>query len=79
MPNTQTRIASFINHHVKRRACTQCDGIMTLTCIEPGAPGVDIRTFECRNCHRIERHSVEIDPMISGAAGWVSSHLHAPR
>lgn len=79
MSNTQTRIASFIDHQIKRRSCSLCDGIMTLTYIEPGAPGFDVRTFECRDCRHVENHLVQIDPTPSEAGGWASSHLRASR
>jgi hypothetical protein len=34
--------------------CPKCSARMTLTRIEPDAPGIDRRTFECEQCQHIE-------------------------
>jgi hypothetical protein len=37
-----------------RPACPKCGMRMGLTRIEPNAPGIDERTFECHQCGHIE-------------------------
>jgi hypothetical protein len=39
--------------------CVDCDSPMTLTAIEPGGLGQDLRTFTCEKCKRVERHIIE--------------------
>jgi hypothetical protein len=39
--------------------CMDCDSPMTLTAIEPGGLGQDLRTFTCEKCKRAERHIIE--------------------
>jgi hypothetical protein len=39
--------------------CMDCDSPMTLTAIEPGGLGQDLRAFPCEKCKRIERHIIE--------------------
>ena len=41
-------------------ACSKCHKPMRLSCIEPSAPGFDIRTFECLACNTTEKFSVAI-------------------
>jgi hypothetical protein len=41
-------------------ACSKCHKPMRLSCIEPSAPGFDIRTFECPGCNTTEKFSVAI-------------------
>jgi hypothetical protein len=79
MSNTQSRPASLTDYQIKRRPCPQCKGMMLLTCIEPGKPGFDLRSFECRDCPHVESDLVQIDPVPSGARGRVSGRLSASR
>jgi hypothetical protein len=39
--------------------CMDCDSPMTLTAIEPGGLGQDLRAFTCEKCKRVERHIIE--------------------
>jgi hypothetical protein len=39
--------------------CVDCDTPMTLTAIEPGGLGQDLRTFTCPKCERVERHIID--------------------
>jgi hypothetical protein len=39
--------------------CMDCDSPMTLTAIDPGGLGQDLRTFTCEKCKRDERHIIE--------------------
>ena len=41
-------------------ACSKCGKPMRLSCIEPAAPGYDIRTFECTKSDLSECFSVAI-------------------
>ena len=38
----------------QRPKCERCGGKMMLASIEPHAPGVDLRMFECDKCHHAE-------------------------
>jgi hypothetical protein len=39
--------------------CVDCVSPMTLTAIEPGGLGQDLRSFTCPNCQRAERHIID--------------------
>jgi hypothetical protein len=39
--------------------CTACGSPMSLTAIEPGTSGQDLRTFACPQCKRVQRHIIE--------------------
>jgi hypothetical protein len=39
--------------------CVDCITPMTLTAIEPGGLGQDLRTFTCPKCERVERHIID--------------------
>jgi hypothetical protein len=39
--------------------CVDCDLPMTLTAIEPGGLGQDLRTFTCPKCKQVERHVID--------------------
>jgi hypothetical protein len=41
-------------------ACPKCSKPMTLCCIEPASPGMDIRTFECAKCETIKSFAAVI-------------------
>jgi hypothetical protein len=36
-----------------------CESPMTLTAIEPGGLGQDLRAFTCPKCGRVERHIID--------------------
>ena len=40
--------------------CTACGCPMRLTAIEPSDTGLDLRTFACPHCKRIQQHIIEI-------------------
>jgi len=52
---------------------------MGLARISAGERGVELRTFECATCHRIEKVSFAIDPLKTDAVGWLASELRPPR
>jgi hypothetical protein len=54
--------------------------ITMLARITPGAPGFDVRTFECPASDHVHQRVVElVDPMKSGeVAGWLRGELRAP-
>jgi hypothetical protein len=52
---------------------------MGLAGISAGEHGVEVRTFECATCHRIEKVSFAIDPLKTDAVGWLASELRPPR
>lgn len=39
--------------------CTACGSPLTLTAIESGGSGEDLRTFTCPKCKKVERHIIE--------------------
>ena len=41
-------------------ACAKCGNPMRLSRIEPGEPGFDLRTFECKKCDVNRRFVVAI-------------------
>jgi hypothetical protein len=53
---------------------------MTLTGIQDGPKGYDLRMFECARCTYTQVVRVETDPMkSSGAMKWVASDLKPPQ
>jgi hypothetical protein len=52
---------------------------MGLAGISAGQPGVEVRTFECATCRRVEKVSLAIDPLKTDAVGWLASELRPPR
>jgi transposase-like protein len=52
---------------IARPRCPNCQGRMTLTRIEPGRNGPDLRTFECSNCELVYNVLAE-DPTKSAKA-----------
>jgi hypothetical protein len=59
--------------------CPVCKHRMGLARISAGERGVEVRTFECATCHRIEKVSFAIDPLKTDAVGWLASELRPPR
>jgi hypothetical protein len=51
---------------------------MLLSKLEPGASGIDYRTFECQKCGRVIRTAVSSDPMNSETFGWLAGELRRP-
>ena len=62
----------------ERPTCPACKHRMALARISPGERGVGERTFECSTCGRIEKLSMSVDPMKTGAVGWLASELKPP-
>jgi hypothetical protein len=50
----QSQLVPLQLQTIERPKCQRCGGKMMLASIEPHAPGVDLRTFECDNCHHAE-------------------------
>jgi hypothetical protein len=44
---------------------------MTLSTIEPGPEGFDLRTFECQKCGNVRTMIISSDPMESDTRGWL--------
>ena len=63
----------------ERPSCPTCKHKMRLAQISAGKRGFEMRTFECANCHRIEKVSFPIDPLKTDAVGWLASELMPPR
>jgi hypothetical protein len=59
MPSIQP-VPLFSRSEIGILACSKCHKPMRLSCIEPSAPGFDIRTFECLGCNTTEKFSVAI-------------------
>jgi hypothetical protein len=51
---------------------------MMLLGIAPGPEGLELRTFECRNCGHSFTNAVAKDPMNTVAAGWIAGQLKSP-
>ena len=63
---------------VRRPGCPKCAGRMMLVGIAPGPAGLELRTFECRNCNHGFTNAVVKDPMNTVTAGWITGELKAP-
>ena len=63
---------------IRRPGCPKCEGRMMLVGIAPGPVGLELRTFECRNCSHGFTNAVVKDPMTTVAAGWITGELKAP-
>ena len=63
---------------IRRPGCPKCAGRMMLVGIAPGLAGLELRTFECRNCNHGFTNAVVKDPMNTVAAGWITGELKAP-
>jgi hypothetical protein len=51
---------------------------MSLARIMPGAPGFDLRNFECDRCDHVVTIRVATDPMKSDALRWLAGELKPP-
>jgi hypothetical protein len=51
---------------------------MLLVGLAPGPAGLELRTFECRNCNHGFTNAVVKDPMNTVTAGWITGDLKAP-
>ena len=63
---------------IRRPGCPKCEGRMMLVGIAPGPAGLELRTFECRNCNHGFTNAVVKDPMNTVTAGWITGELKAP-
>ena len=63
---------------IRRPACPKCQGRMMLLGIAPGPEGLELRTFECRNCGHGFTNAVAKDPMNTVAAGGIAGGLKPP-
>jgi hypothetical protein len=50
----QSQLVLLRPQTIERPKCQRCGGKMMLASIEPHAPGVDLRTFECDKCDQAE-------------------------
>jgi hypothetical protein len=65
---------------IEHPRCLRCSARMTLTGVQEGPKGYDLRMFECVKCTYTHVVRVETDPMkSSGAMKWVASDLKPPR
>ena len=63
---------------IRRPGCPKCEGRMILLGLAPGPEGIELRTFECRNCGHSFTNAVVKDPMNTVTAGWITGELKAP-
>jgi hypothetical protein len=63
---------------IRRPGCPKCQDRMMLLGIAPGPEGLELRTFECRNCGHSFTNAVVKDPMSTVAAGWIAGELKTP-
>ena len=63
---------------IRRPGCPKCQGRMMLLGIAPGPEGIELRTFECRNCGHSFTNAVARDPMHTVAVGWIAGQLKPP-
>jgi hypothetical protein len=59
MPSIHTN-PLFSRAEIGILGCSNCRKPMRLTCIEPGSPGFDVRTFECSECNTTVSFKVAI-------------------
>ncbi|WP_420967091.1 response regulator [Bradyrhizobium sp. B120] len=62
-----------------RPMCHVCKHRMALAWISAGERGFEESAFECSTCGRTEKISIEVDPMMSDAVGWLTGELKPPR
>jgi len=63
---------------IPRPHCPNCKSEMMLSRIVPTRTAFDLRSFQCGKCAHVERVVVEVDPMKSGALGWLLGELRPP-
>jgi hypothetical protein len=64
---------------IQQPHCSNCQTEMALSRIMPSRSKLDLRTFECAKCNRIEKVVVAVDPINSYTLGWLLSELRPPR
>jgi ssDNA-binding Zn-finger/Zn-ribbon topoisomerase 1 len=63
---------------VTRPRCPQCQAPALVQRKSPGRTGFEHWTLRCPKCGTIHEAQVQVDPMKSESAGWLSGDLHAP-
>jgi uncharacterized Zn finger protein len=63
---------------ILRPRCRNCQSEMALSRVLPRRATLDLRTFECGKCGRVEKVIADIDPMKSNAVGWLLGELRPP-
>jgi|HubBroStandDraft_4_1064222.scaffolds.fasta_scaffold1204508_1 hypothetical protein len=63
---------------ILRARCRNCQSEMALSRVLPRRATLDLRTFECGKCGRVEKVIADIDPMKSNAVGWLLGELRPP-
>jgi hypothetical protein len=51
---------------------------MNMAGIAPGLAGYELCTFECFNCHSVQRTLVVTDPLNGEARKWLNGQLKSP-
>ena len=66
---------------IERPACPKCKAPLMLVSIELARLGVDLHTFECAICNRVQKTLAAYeDPMKSNGLGrWLQGDLHSPK
>jgi hypothetical protein len=77
MPERHTRPEPWLLP-IRRPGCPKCEGRMILAATAPGPEGLELRTFECRECDHSFTNAVAKDPMNTVSAGWIAGELKAP-
>lgn len=78
MPNSHALPAGPPLGVLERPRCEHCQARMNLAGIAPGLAGYELRTFECFNCHHVQRTLVVIDPLSSDVKNWLNGQLKSP-
>lgn len=76
-----------MEHHFSRdistgkinpRLCKMCAAGMVAVRVTPARLGINARTFECLQCHRVEKVLEAADPIQSNVLGWLFGELKPP-
>ena len=60
------------------RMCRACAAGMISVQIMPARIGINERTFECLECHHVEKVLEAADPIQSDVLGWLFGELKPP-
>jgi hypothetical protein len=78
MPNSHTLPADPARGVLERPRCKYCQARMNMVGIAPGLAGYELCTFECFNCHHVQRTLVVTDPVSDNARNWTKGQFKSP-